>query len=51
MDEIVVDTLADFHVHLRQGDMCKAVVPQIQKGGVSTVLVMVLLEHCFPTLA
>jgi len=31
---------ADMHVHLRDGDMCKLVVPTIRKGGVNTVFVM-----------
>jgi hypothetical protein len=32
---------ADMHVHLRQGKMMELVVPQIRKGGVDTVFVMV----------
>lgn len=36
---------ADMHVHLRQGKMMELVVPQIRKGGVDTVFVMVSL--CF----
>lgn len=32
---------ADFHVHLRDGDMMDLVVPTIRKGGVNTVYVMV----------
>lgn len=31
---------ADFHVHLRDGDMSVAVVPTIRKGGVNQVYVM-----------
>jgi hypothetical protein len=34
---------ADMHVHLRQGKMMELVVPQIRKGGVDTVFVMVSL--------
>lgn len=32
---------ADMHVHLRDGEMMKVVVPQIRQGGIKTVLVMV----------
>jgi dihydroorotase len=32
---------ADFHVHLRDGDMMKLCVPSIRQGGVNTVYVMV----------
>ncbi|PVU87257.1 hypothetical protein BB561_006410 [Smittium simulii] len=38
--QISIATVSDFHVHLRQGDMLKAVVPTIIEGGVDTVLVM-----------
>lgn len=34
---------ADMHVHLRQGKLMDLVVPQVRKGGVDTVFVMV--EH------
>ena len=34
---------ADFHVHLRDGDLMEAVVPTIRQGGVNTVYVMVCL--------
>lgn len=30
---------ADFHVHLRQGDMMKAVAPTVVQGGVDTAFV------------
>ena len=36
---------ADMHVHLRDGPMMHAVVPEIRKGGVNTVLVMVRLQY------
>jgi dihydroorotase len=32
---------ADFHVHLRDGDMMELVTPTIRQGGVNTVFVMV----------
>ena len=32
---------ADFHVHLRDGDVMEAVVPTIRQGGVDMVFVMV----------
>lgn len=31
----------DFHVHLRDGEMMKTVVPTIRQGGVDVVYVMV----------
>lgn len=34
---------ADFHVHLRDGDMMAAVTPTIRAGGVNIVYVMVRL--------
>lgn len=39
---------ADMHVHLRQGPMMELVVPEIRKGGVNTVFVMVdtPISHC-----
>lgn len=33
---------ADFHVHVRDGDMMKLVVPTIKQGGVSVAYIMVL---------
>jgi dihydroorotase len=35
---------ADFHVHLRDGDMMAAVTPTIRAGGVDTTMVMVNLS-------
>ena len=32
---------ADLHVHLRQGAMMELITPQIRRGGVDTVFVMV----------
>lgn len=39
-DSYVLPAAADMHVHLRDGDMLKAVVPTIRNGGVDTVYVM-----------
>ena len=41
VDSLELPATADMHVHLRQGDMMKFVVPTIRKGGVDTVFVMV----------
>ncbi|KAG0130449.1 hypothetical protein HOY82DRAFT_371602 [Tuber indicum] len=40
MDTIELPPAADFHTHLREGDMMRVVVPTIKKGGVSLVYVM-----------
>ena len=40
-DGLELPASADFHVHLRDGDMMKAVTPTIRKGGVDTVYVYV----------
>lgn len=39
-DSYTLPAAADMHVHLRDGDMLKAVVPTIRNGGVDTVYVM-----------
>lgn len=39
-DSYVLPAAADMHVHLRDGDMSKAVTPTIRSGGVDTVYVM-----------
>ncbi|PGH11391.1 dihydroorotase, homodimeric type [Helicocarpus griseus UAMH5409] len=39
-DGIELPASADFHVHLRDGDMMELVVPTIRQGGVNTVYVM-----------
>jgi dihydroorotase len=39
-DGLELPASADFHVHLRDGNMMKAVVPTIRQGGVNTVYVM-----------
>lgn len=39
---------ADMHVHLRQDAMAELVAPQIRKGGVDTVFVMVRTLHQEP---
>jgi dihydroorotase len=33
---------ADFHVHLRHGDMMRMVTPMLREGGVNVAYVMVL---------
>ena len=38
---ITLPAASDMHVHLRQGDLMRMVVPHIRKGGVHRVLVMV----------
>ncbi|KAL1923299.1 uncharacterized protein VTP21DRAFT_8279 [Calcarisporiella thermophila] len=37
---ITVPAAADFHVHLRQGDLMRLVTPQVAEGGVSLAYVM-----------
>jgi len=44
MDELTIRSPADFHVHLRQGELCKVVVPDVRKGGMSLVYVMPNLQ-------
>jgi dihydroorotase len=39
---------ADFHVHLRDGNMMETVVPSIRQGGVNTVFVMVSSQLLLP---
>jgi dihydroorotase len=39
-DSYLIPAAADMHVHLRDGDMSKAVTPTIRSGGVDTVYVM-----------
>lgn len=39
-DGLVLPASGDFHVHLRDGDLMRAVTPTIQHGGVDTVFVM-----------
>jgi dihydroorotase len=39
-DGMELPASADFHVHLRDGEMMKAVVPTIHQGGVDVVMVM-----------
>ncbi|PGH26412.1 dihydroorotase, homodimeric type [Polytolypa hystricis UAMH7299] len=40
LDGIKLPASADFHVHLRDGDMMQLVTPTIREGGVNTVFVM-----------
>lgn len=39
-DNLSLPASADFHVHLRDGEMMEAVTPTIRQGGVDTVFVM-----------
>jgi dihydroorotase len=39
---LVLPASADFHVHLRDGEIMEAVTPTIRDGGVDTVYVMVI---------
>lgn len=45
-ETLTLDPATDFHVHLRDGPLCRAVTPTIRNGGVDTVYVMVC---CFFT--
>jgi hypothetical protein len=40
-DRLELPASADMHVHLRQDELMELVVPQIRRGGVDTVFVMV----------
>ncbi|KAF2669729.1 dihydroorotase [Microthyrium microscopicum] len=40
LSKLELPATADFHVHLRQDELCDAVVPTIRKGGVNVVYVM-----------
>lgn len=39
--ELVVESPADFHVHLRQGELSEIVTPHVRKGGFDLAYVMV----------
>jgi dihydroorotase len=41
-DGLELPASADCHVHLRDGDLMKAVVPTVRQGGVNTVYVSVV---------
>lgn len=41
MEEITINAPADFHVHLRQGELSKLVTPHVRKGGFTLAYVMV----------
>lgn len=41
LDHLALPASADFHVHLRDDKMMETVVPEIRRGGVDTVYVMV----------
>jgi dihydroorotase len=47
--EIQVPGPADFHVHLRQGNICELVTPHVRQGGFSLAYVMV--ESTVPWIA
>jgi hypothetical protein len=42
-DGLELPASADFHVHLRDGPLMKAVVPTVRRGGVNTVYVSLLI--------
>lgn len=42
---LLLPASADFHVHLRDGDVMEAVVPTLRRGGVDMVYVMVRLSQ------
>jgi dihydroorotase len=39
IDRLELPPTADMHVHLRQGDLMKAVTPTVYQGGVDTAFV------------
>ncbi|KAN0097663.1 hypothetical protein V8E55_002109 [Tylopilus felleus] len=39
-DQLIVESPADFHVHLRQGELSKLVTPHVRKGGFDLAYVM-----------
>ena len=41
MTSITVPAPADFHVHLRQGEISELIVPHVRRGGFDLVYVMV----------
>lgn len=41
---ISVSSPADFHVHLRQGDLSELVTPHVRKGGFHLAYVMVIFH-------
>lgn len=45
MSSITIPAPADFHVHLRQGDISELVVPHVRKGGFDLAYVMVGFER------
>ncbi|KAG5288215.1 dihydroorotase [Histoplasma ohiense] len=51
IDGVTLPASADFHVHLRDGDMMELVVPTIRQGGVNTVYVMPNLVPPITTVA
>lgn len=49
LDGLELPATADFHVHLRDGEMMELVTPTIRSGGVNTVFVMVRPPEHFRT--
>jgi dihydroorotase len=45
---ISVSSPADFHVHLRQGDLSELVTPHVRKGGFHLAYVMVIFHPQIP---
>lgn len=43
LTSITLASPADFHVHLRQGDLMNLVVPHVKQGGIKLAYVMVSL--------
>lgn len=44
---ISVTAPADFHVHLRQDELCALVTPHVRKGGFTLAYVMVTFQYCW----
>jgi hypothetical protein len=49
-DTLTIPSPADFHSHLRQGELMKLVAPHVHEGGVDLAYVMVLLAYSPPPL-
>lgn len=44
--EIRIEAPADFHVYLRQDEMCRLVTPLVRAGGFKIAYVMVTISPC-----
>jgi dihydroorotase len=42
LKQLELPASADMHVHLRQGKLMDLIAPQVRRGGVDTVFVMVI---------